>query len=324
MCRPCCVSSNSATVKRVLWLLWLLVAGAGAHAQVDAVARLDSARVEAGDTFIMHLAVPFNAGTPGKIDFSPWKNTLQEENVLRRTAWSHIGQFWMSKLTLIAFDSGTFVLPPLLIQLSGEQTAATNPVQLDVYPTPSPSDPQALLDIREIRREPSHWLDYIAWFAAAVALILALLAYWLLRRRKKRREEYLLNLPPHLLALQKLQQLEHARAWEQPGGLRPYYEELTFILREYLEKEHRLRALESTTAEILRDLRRFPLPNELPPQLETLLTQADLVKFAKGKPPHTLHEPALYAVRAFVEVTSKRTESESVREGEREMIRHES
>lgn len=276
-----------------------------AWTQPDAIARLDSNWVETGDTFVLHLAVPFTAGTPGEVDFSAWQNVMPRENVLRQSGWTRVGQFWNKNLTLIYFDSALLTLPGLGVRLSGNVTTRTNAVQLEVSPTPAPPEPA---DIKDIRREPWRWLDFLPVFIIMAVLALVLLWYrFYYLPRKKGINSRKVELPPHQLALKKLEQLAKQKPW-QHGRIKEYYAELTFILREYLEKRFGMPALESTSAEITRDLRRLDVPGPLLPPIDELLVQADLAKFAQGEPPAQFHEPALEHVRALVRATEPRAE----------------
>ncbi len=86
-----------------------------------------------------------------------------------------------------------------------------------------------------------------------------------------------------------LQQLESKGLW-QKGEIKSYYSELTHIARNYIEEEIHIPAMESTTSELIESLRRaakqqkLKLSNETVENLESVLKQADLVKFAKVKP----------------------------------------
>jgi hypothetical protein len=63
---------------------------------------------------------------------------------------------------------------------------------------------------------------------------------------------------------------------------RECYEELSNILRSFLENHYRIRALEAVTQEIERDLEKIGVPDL--DDVMNLLRQADLVKFADSRP----------------------------------------
>jgi hypothetical protein len=308
--RPTAIRTKPGYFRRLLRAAlpapaFVLLAAALA-AQTEAVARLDASRVETGNAFVLRLAVPHEAGQPDSIDFSAWDKIFPRQNILSQSGWTKGAQYWNNSLTMIAFDSAVIRLPPLTIRLPQGKTARTNLVTLRVYPTASPNEVDAMADIKDIRREPAHWTDYWPWAAAAAAFtVVALFLRRLLARPKPKRTDVTsrtVELPAHQRALKRLDALAREGLW-QAGKVKEYYAELTGILREYLEKRYRILALESTSAEIIRDLRSADFPDHLVGTVEELLQQADLAKFAKGIPPEQYHEQALANVREFVVAT---------------------
>ena len=86
-----------------------------------------------------------------------------------------------------------------------------------------------------------------------------------------------------------LETLEKKELW-QKGEVKAYYSELTDIARNYIEEAIEIPAMESTTSELIQGLRaasvkkKMTLSQEIIENLERVLKQADLVKFAKSKP----------------------------------------
>jgi hypothetical protein len=83
--------------------------------------------------------------------------------------------------------------------------------------------------------------------------------------------------------------LEKKQLW-QKGEVKSYYSELTAIARNYIEEAIAIPAMESTTGELIAALqnaskqKKMELTAETIENLERVLKQADLVKFAKSKP----------------------------------------
>ena len=86
-----------------------------------------------------------------------------------------------------------------------------------------------------------------------------------------------------------MKELDAKELW-QKNKIKQYYVELTDILRNYIERELNIPALESTTDELIETMTDFNLasslniPEETIKKLNKLLKDADLVKFAKFKP----------------------------------------
>lgn len=263
--------------------------------QTEAVAELDSV-VETGDPFILQLHVPKVLGViPESVDFSPWDSIFPAENILAQTGWEYDANGYSKKVTLIVFDDDSVHLPPLPIKLKGGGQALTNPLELTILPTPSPDDLRDMADIKDIRREPFSWRAFLyayrQWFLLLLGVFLLGVIVYFLFRQKYRSEAALsrsMRLPPHEYAMRRLEALERKQFWqgEQAGA---YYAELTHILREYLEKRYRIPALESVSEEILRQLHHTGFPDALLADLQKLLMEADLVKFAQSTPPTSFH-----------------------------------
>jgi len=279
----------------------------------DAVASFDSGYVETGNPFVLHLSVPAHLGQPANVDFSPWETLLPAQNILGSTGWQNRDGRWVNDISLITFDSAQLWLPPLGIALSDGVTLQTNPLELKVLPTPAPDELAEMNGIKDIRREPANWTDFLLPFAiiGGAVLVLALAVWWFLLRKKKSGllAERVLRLPPHELAQRQLAELERRGYWQR-GEIKTYYSELTRILREYLEHRLQIPALESASDDILRQLGERSLPESLLVPLAELFRWADLAKFAKGVPPESFHAQALREARRLVEQTQPREATE--------------
>ncbi|MEL7221632.1 MAG: hypothetical protein AAGJ93_09955, partial [Bacteroidota bacterium] len=84
------------------------------------------------------------------------------------------------------------------------------------------------------------------------------------------------------------------------GKIKQFQSELTYVLREYLENRYDIQALEATTPEITQQFQGIDLADSTQQQLKSILDTADMVKFAKAKPPLEVHPKALSSVKAFV------------------------
>ena len=282
-----------------------LCALAGAGAQVEAYATLDSNYAETGNPFKIHLKITGTTAKPVKTDMSSWRSVLPQENVLQQSDWSADGQSYTQELTVVFFDEDTIALPPLNIELENKGTAATNSLQIFVVPTPSPDDLVDMTGIKDIRREPSSWSDYLPWALAIAGLaLLVILASRLIAGAQKKRgaASRTVELPPHELALKKLEVLNQKQLW-QKGHVKTFCAEITYIVREYLEKRYRIPALESTSDEILKRLRSTDFPETFGADLQRMLAQADLAKFARSIPPENFYEETTQFAKKMVLAT---------------------
>jgi hypothetical protein len=261
-----------------------------AAAQAQAELRADSSQVETGNPLKLQLRLPADGGKPDSIDFSAWADVLPQANIVAETRWQADAAFFSKTLTALFFDADTLTLPALPIALRSGDTAYTNTLQIIVVPTPSPDDLNDLAPIKDILREPTRWTDYLP-AALAVLGVLGLLAllFWLFTRKSKSRLlSRSIAVPPHELALRKLDLLAKKQLTAK-GFVKEHYAELTFIVREFLEKQFAVPALESTTDETLRHLKSSAFPAPLHEPVRHLLEQSDLAKFAKITPSEAFH-----------------------------------
>jgi len=84
-------------------------------------------------------------------------------------------------------------------------------------------------------------------------------------------------------ALRDLQRLREA-GWPQQGAFKPFADELARIVRVYVTERYGIPALERTTYDLVRDLRRHASVGEHEVELRGLLESCDLMKFAKARP----------------------------------------
>ena len=206
------------------------------------------------------------------------------------------------------FTTGQQVLPGIAVPYRdpmGKVHSLKTP-ELSVMIEEIPAGPKDKGDIRGPKGVigPTAWSPW--WCVFAVSLLSAVCV--LLWRKRKLA---LLGPPPpppvpaDAAALEKLQRLAQTD-WLSTGKTKEYYSAISDILREYLEKGFNTAALERTTNELMRDLRkRTDLASERQVELRELLDTCDLVKFAKFRPDVDEGTAAHAAAVRFVEMTKQ-------------------
>ena len=139
----------------------------------------------------------------------------------------------------------------------------------------------------------------IILLATAVAIIVA---RWLRKRRAAAGPEAEPDIPPHLRAIQDLENLHNRKLW-QNGKIKTYYTDLTDIIRTYIEGRYGINAMEMTSDQTIRAASHEDIPKSQFEDLKRVLKTADLVKFAKYRPSEEEHEKYYYAMYYFVEET---------------------
>lgn len=195
----------------------------------------------------------------------------------------------VKKYGLTQFDSGKYTIPRLSV-LINKNTFFSDSLRVEVANVKVDTLKQKMYDIKDIvhtDKPLGNWWVYLL-LLIAVALI-GFIIYTLLKRRHTKKAEAQVYKTPIEKATSLLQQLEKKELW-QKGEVKNYYSELTDIARNYIEEAIKIPAMESTTSELIVGLRmaavkkNMSLTQETVINLEKVLKQADLVKFAKEKP----------------------------------------
>ena len=126
---------------------------------------------------------------------------------------------------------------------------------------------------------------------------------------KKSGEVVIINPDPaHVIAFRQLKALKEDKLSEK-GEIKGYYTRLTEIVRIYLENRFSIYSMELTTVETLAELRKTGFKeDESYRKLRTVLTGADLVKFAKYNPEQSENELQFIYAWDYVDATKVETE----------------
>ncbi len=295
-------------------LLWTLGSGIPLMlaAQVRALASFDRSSVEAGDTAVLRVQVSGVQAAPQRVNMAVWLPALAADDIRPPSPWRRIGEYWVQTMAIVLLDTGCLTFPPLPVVLQVGDPVLTNPLAITVTAPHAPANLEAMAPIRDIYRQPTPlWYDY--WPAAAILALAA--AFWLWRERRKRTSppSPAPSQPPRpsptAIALQKLETLAREKPWTQSQRIGEYYAALSWIVREFLEQEYKIPALEQTTAEIACNLEKTSFPEPLRPDVQRLLQQADWVKFADAQPPEKYHEQWLHTARRICETQAPETKA---------------
>lgn len=211
--------------------------------------------------------------------------------------------------TLQPFEPGMMVFPPVGAVKAGSQDTAWAQLQtLKVLPVEVDTVEMALMPLAGAVPGTTKWHDYLpAWiFVVLGAIILAVVAFIVMSRIRTVKEQAMADalkpLPPYDLAIGRLNDLRKSGK-ASPGLEKPFYTELTDILRQYLQGRFGINAMEMTSGQIVRALRDNPETRLPADQVDAVLRIADFVKFAKEKPLADDNQRALNRATEFVETT---------------------
>jgi len=191
--------------------------------------------------------------------------------------------------TTFALDTARVAGIPVGLAAAGDTMTALAPGTFVRIGSLVPDDATELKDLAPIAEFDRAWWPWILGLLALAAVIGAL--WW--RRRNTEDEENEDDfvpepaIPPYQEAVDRLAALQQIDLAD-PEQVKPFYVELTDILRTYVGRRANVPALETTTRELLDRLRTAaksgPLPEEVIKEIDQVLSHADLVKFADLRP----------------------------------------
>ena len=308
-------------IKTLICILvcWLTVMNS-LTAQIRVTATLDSTRMLIGDQMNLKLEASYpSGGTISNVDLNVLEEAEKVEIISTQANWDTVtiaGETTLRKnIVFTIFESGSVFIPPIPVSFFKDgrtSIVSTNKLLInvaDALPEVANEaiDTVGLADIKPIYQESMTFEDVAPLLLTFLIIgIIGGLIYFLYRRAQNRKlppkKEVIVIEPAHVIALRKLKELKTQELW-QKGSIKEYQSQLTFIVREYLENRYGISALESTTYEILGDLKPVRLNDEWKMKLREMLELADLVKFAKASPPESTHEKLMGYAIDFVEKT---------------------
>lgn len=215
--------------------------------------------------------------------------------------------------TLSTYDTGEYEIPAFTITYktpSGEEKKAqSQPIAITVKPILHTAEDT--YDIRDIKAPfgiPAK--PYLRNFLIGIGLVILVLAasayfirrYFLAKRRKEP-EEWIPPRPIEELAMEEIDALEKSTLLSE-GKIKEYYTGISEIIRVYLGRRYRIKAIDLTSYELLCVLEEKEIKDEVFKTLEGFFDTCDLVKFAKFKPEEPLHSAILEKARLIVNETT--------------------
>lgn len=278
-------------MKNKIFILYLTLLSAVVFAQQKPlVTSIDKTKNKIGGEF--QLTLKTSVDTTAKVAFPNPKNfgALEViESYKIDTVKNGARYDLIKKYGLTQFDSGKYTIPRVTVLINNKPFFSDS-LRVEVDNVVVDTLKQKMYDIKPIAEVTSSksWI----WKLILALLLLAgigAFVYWYLKIRQTKKIEEELYKTPIEKATSLLNSLEKKELW-QKGEIKAYYSELTDIARTYIEEAIEIPAMESTTSELIEGLRKaslkkkMKLSQETIENLERVLKQADLVKFAKSKP----------------------------------------
>ena len=276
---------------KIKFLIFFFLLQITAFAQTKPVATsVDTLKNKIGAQF--NLTIKVTADADAKIIF-PSSNRFGALEVIRSyeidTIKTDSKYEFVKRYGITQFDSGRYTIPqlPLMINKKGFMSDS---ISIEIFNVEVDTLKQKMFEIKDIdksEQESSIWWKFLLVVLVIAAIVAAV--WYFYKNKKHTVEEEIIYKTPIEKATTLLAQLEKKELW-QKGQIKSYYSELTDIARIYIEEAIKIPAMESTTSELIAGLQSATLRKhinispETVQNLESVLMQADLVKFAKSKP----------------------------------------
>lgn len=220
------------------------------------------------------------------------------------------------KLALTNFELDNKLIPSFTV-FYGESKLVSRPVSVHIS-LMQVDTTQPIKDIKPIMEDPFTTQDYLKmglnwakkyWWVILIGILGIGLIVWFLLRKKEHKQETIIEkprVPAHLLAIDKLKELESKQLW-QNGNQKEYNVQLTEIVQFYISERYEVPTAEKTSSEILHSLRFVEMGESNKQNLRKLLMLSDLVKFAKEKPTADENESVMRDGYLLIETTKKET-----------------
>lgn len=312
-------------LKQILLSVFLLLGVASLSAQnIEYGVGLDTNYMLIGDQ--QHLTFKVKSEPGIRIVFPQLQDTVVQgveiiSGPVRDSVKEKDGR-WLfeEKYVITAFDTGVYMIPPMPITVEGEEynnVLRTDPVAF-VVNTYEVDAEKGNYDIVMPYAAPwtfAEILPYLLWTLLGVAIIL--LGWWLWQRHKKNKPLFAAKkeeIPPYVKAIRSLDEIKGNKLW-QAGNEKEYYTRLTDTVRQYLDDQFAIPAMEQTTGETMRSLdgcREVEAKER--EKVADMLTTADYVKFAKFTPLQDENARYLDSAYDFVNQTHERLQAEKAEE----------
>ncbi|MBL6648960.1 MAG: hypothetical protein ISP56_01690 [Flavobacteriaceae bacterium] len=195
----------------------------------------------------------------------------------------------IKKYHLTSFESGSYsITPPLIIR--DNIIKLNDSIVIDISTVDVDTVSKKFFDIKNIipfsKNNDGWWKKYFL----IISFISIMFLLWILYKNSNFFGSNEIKLtPPIEKAIQALQHLDFEKLSNQ-SDYKLYYSKLTEIVKNYLEEDVKMDAIESTSDELIEKLKllkgagKLDIDNETLKNFHSVLSNADLVKFAKSNP----------------------------------------
>jgi hypothetical protein len=304
-------------MKRYFYILIFILGPLSlAGQEVSVTAAFDSTKILIGDQ--THFSVVVEQPSDIRLSIPVFKDTLVKNVEILSGPATDTSIISGNKIRITgkylvtSFDSGYYRIRPVYAELNDNNGLRRffsdySVLEVNRVRIAPPDTSMKIFDIAAPYKAPLTLGEVLPWLLL-VLLIAAIswMAFRLIklsRKTKGKSEEPAISEPAHIIAFRELDRLR-AEELYQKGEVKKYYTRLTEIVREYLENRFGVYSMEMTTSETLQALAKTGFKKDNSYNiLKSVLTSADLVKFAKYRPDTDENEKCFSDSWNFVDIT---------------------
>jgi len=187
------------------------------------------------------------------------------------------------------FDLGSSIIPPARVEYRDSQNQLTlafsDSITINVKSIGLPQDAR---DIKNLKppfkiKEKNRWYLYLLLAIVAGGILTWVYLHWRIKGTGFPQTRLEKEKPAWLVALALLEELKSSNYLKQ-REIKKYYIVLSQIIRDYLESRFNIPAVDRTTSEIRWEMKKNKIEQQIVQRVIDLLSECDLVKFAKFIP----------------------------------------
>ncbi|MDZ7741406.1 MAG: hypothetical protein U5Q03_06585 [Bacteroidota bacterium] len=319
-------------IVKIILIFVLLIAASGIRAQQSSLnTLLEKDSILIGDQIKLELL--FTGPEKAMLNWPELQDTLSAHvEIIRQSGIDTNrldGELKLSRsFTITSFDSGRHKIGPFRVSYelpddTIRYMGISQVLDLNVLTVPVDTT-RAIKPIKGPKNAPLSFSEIWPWLLTGFGSLLIIGAVWYyLYIRKQSRPLIPVRqkprMPAHIQALNELEKLKQRKLW-QAGKVKDYYTELTDILRIYMEDRFGMNAMEMTSFEIMRELRKDHLQATVLEKAEATFALSDMVKFAREKPLPSDNDTSWENAKAFIEETFRK-QNDPDKEEENEEIK---
>lgn len=270
-------------MKQLLYI-WLLSTAVLVNAQQAVTTQVDRDSILMGEEVKLGLSID---ATPTDLVIFPEQVKMGAMEVIESYPIDTIRENDKMRLFkeygITQWDSGDYKVPQLTV-IKNDKPYLTDSLLIKVREVQVDTTKQKMFPIKEAMEIPDNRPTDWSWLWWLLLLIpIGFVVFMLSRKREKKTYEE--TLQPYEWTRYRLGKLDDLQLMEQRRA-KEYYTELTYIIRKYIDSKVYGQTLESTTGQLLSELkvvmqeRGMNITTTTENRLQEILERADLVKFA--------------------------------------------